>query len=95
MRAFEITDAAGSGFADSAPYTNSYVNNRGQDVYYNRLMSNNVGDEWTGSMTFTVKAPATPGQQLIRNIDGNDYTNDVSAITSSEIRAPVRVKKTT
>ncbi len=74
---FQVTDAAGSGFADSEPYTNNFDSTLANDVYYNRLMSNNVGDVWNGSITFTAKAPPTPGEDYERIIDITDTNNVV------------------
>ncbi|VGO19236.1 fibronectin type III domain-containing protein [Pontiella sulfatireligans] len=93
---FAITDAAGSGFADSEAYTNNFDNTLANDVYYNTIMSNNVGDEWTGSITFQLKAPATPGQEVISTFDVYDEsgtnvvgsftgTNDVAGLSGGEL----------
>jgi hypothetical protein len=84
-QAFQVTDAAGSGFADSEPYTNSFNSTLGNDVYYNGLMSNNVGDEWTGSITFRLKTTATPGQDLERVIELFDAsgTNSIGFVTNT------------
>jgi hypothetical protein len=78
--AFEITDAAGLGFADSAPYTNSFNDTLGSGIYLNRLMSNNVGDEWTCSLTLTLRADPVPGQAVT---DGTN-TYDVAALSADE-----------
>ncbi len=57
--AFKGIDAAGDGFADTAAYSNSFDTTIGNAVYYNRLMSNNVADEWSGSISFRLSTTAT------------------------------------
>ncbi len=81
---FMVTDAAGSGFADTTPFTNSFDTLLGNDVYYNTLMSNNVDDEWNGTVNFTLSIEPYAGLTVTNINDFYDETgtNLIETVTN-------------
>lgn len=90
--AFDVTDAAGSGFADTVPTTLN--TNTGNYVY--RLttgLGNAVSDEWDGVMDFTLSVP-------VPDIASGDAfriglsTSATNALGTGAVALPLRINST-
>ena len=64
-----------SGFASTAPYSNSFDNVNGNQVYFNEIMSNTVAAAWSGTTVFKLSATTETGlTRVITNVVA-DVTN--------------------
>ena len=70
--AFTVTDSAGEGYAANTVAT--FDTDLGNGVYYNALMSNNVADEWSGTINFTLSTEPTAGQWVTNGVDSYEIT---------------------
>ncbi|VGO18032.1 fibronectin type III domain-containing protein [Pontiella sulfatireligans] len=89
-QAFMVTDADGAGYADTEPYEASFKPSLsdgdafGNYVYLNKLMSNNVGDEWTGSTTLQLKIDPLPGQWVTNIVEGVTNIAETATIVAHQ-----------
>ncbi|VGO16294.1 hypothetical protein PDESU_04885 [Pontiella desulfatans] len=83
--AFEV-DAAGDGYADTAPNGATWNTTNGNTVYWSSAMSNGVNATWSGTVDFQLSAVAFPGAyktnawyeyDIVEGITNSIATNEV------------------
>jgi hypothetical protein len=83
-KAFNV-DSTGVGYAETATFSSDFSTNTGNQVYFNKIMSNGVNAEVSGTMVFTLKTTPTAGRYATNIVGTVTNIQQIASVPKNEV----------